>query len=562
MDIINYGEGPFVGSISTIGTACTNSGSQRYDPTGLLTYAYRSGLKQYKQLPGRSMIFGAKGTWGKVFEEKRIILKQISGASGIVQQASTPNAYFEKVNKLNRLGQIDPNLPRGGSVPRIVGGEQSGGEGDARAYDTNYPWRGGADISSSIDPPNPGRYDDPASIPKTPSPKPPPIDTIGLQSGGTSGGSWEFGPKTPVSGTYGTPGSGSSASSPGGTPRGSEDISDELDLQGARLRQALQNLSSPEIEALTAKLINIQPPTHQPLHADADEIRYALLRQDMSPGQAYLAARIIDLYIPPPPQNIPLVGLGIELNGGSSGSSMAADSIGRRSSASNSIPDGTLGDLGRRSSSSSSAPPPASPMSVDVPSGIPLYSQELLQMVDRMGDLTMGGALGEYAEEIKDYISDEEHMAPSDVTSEIMEDYLDETIGKLIPILTDPRPRTPSPAPPLDHSKRDRSEDLHDLRHLTRRRSLSARPSAPPVSRRSSSSNSPPAPASRRSSASPPVPPPASRPASRDTSPEITPRRSTRSRKKTSRINASHKNRKYSSGSGKSHSSIERGKYD
>lgn len=102
---------------------------------------YRSGYRQFKTVPGRGYVYGPSGNWGGKHYYKYTPIKQHSGASGVLSQIEQPNAYKYKVANLGRLGRIDPQLPRGGSIMRIVGTGGGDDEGDMRAFDSNYDWR-------------------------------------------------------------------------------------------------------------------------------------------------------------------------------------------------------------------------------------------------------------------------------------------------------------------------------------------------------------------------------------------------------------------------------------
>lgn len=102
---------------------------------------YSSGYRQFKPVPGRGYVYGPSGNWGNKHYYKYTPIKQHDGASGVLSQIEQPNAYKYKVANLGRLGSVDPQLPRGGSIMRIVGtGGGDGDEGDMRAFDSSYDW--------------------------------------------------------------------------------------------------------------------------------------------------------------------------------------------------------------------------------------------------------------------------------------------------------------------------------------------------------------------------------------------------------------------------------------
>lgn len=103
---------------------------------------YMSGFRQFKAAPGRGFVHdNSRANWGSRHYYKFTPIKQSGGASGILQQIEQPNAYKYKVANMKRLGPIDPQLPRGGSIMRVV---STGGDDDVdpRTYDSNYNWSG------------------------------------------------------------------------------------------------------------------------------------------------------------------------------------------------------------------------------------------------------------------------------------------------------------------------------------------------------------------------------------------------------------------------------------
>jgi hypothetical protein len=124
----------------------------KYPGGSIQQESYRAGYRQFKPVPGRGFVYGPSGNWGNRHYYKYTPIKQNAGASGVLSQIAQPNAYKYKVANLGRLGRVDPQLPRGGSIMRVVG--VAGGaedEGDQRAFDSNYDWRnGGAQGPSDV----------------------------------------------------------------------------------------------------------------------------------------------------------------------------------------------------------------------------------------------------------------------------------------------------------------------------------------------------------------------------------------------------------------------------
>jgi len=116
---------------------------------------YMSGYRQFKPVPGRGFVYGPSGNWGNRHYYKYTPIKQNAGASGVLSQIAQPNAYKYKVANLGRLGRVDPQLPRGGSIMRVVGVAGNGSE-DMRAFDSSYGWSnrgqpGPADVREQTD---------------------------------------------------------------------------------------------------------------------------------------------------------------------------------------------------------------------------------------------------------------------------------------------------------------------------------------------------------------------------------------------------------------------------
>lgn len=133
---------------------------------------YRSGYRQFKPVPGRAYVYGPRGNWGNRHYYKYTPIKQNAGASGVLSQIAQPNAYKYKVANLGRMGRVDPQLPRGGSIMRVVGVGGGDDEGDMRAFDSSYDWRnsgqpGPVDVRPATDV---GRADLPVGDQPTPFP--------------------------------------------------------------------------------------------------------------------------------------------------------------------------------------------------------------------------------------------------------------------------------------------------------------------------------------------------------------------------------------------------------
>jgi len=131
---------------------------------------YRSGAKQFRPVPGRGYVYGPSGNWGNRHYYKYTPIKQNGGASGILSQIAQPNAYKYKVANLGRLGRVDPQLPRGGSIMRIVGNAGDGSE-DMRSFDSGYDWRNGGQ-------PGPPDLRPPADVGRPDLPGVPPIVNV------------------------------------------------------------------------------------------------------------------------------------------------------------------------------------------------------------------------------------------------------------------------------------------------------------------------------------------------------------------------------------------------
>lgn len=149
---------------------------KRYPGGTIQQFQYLSGRKQFKPVPGRGLLYGPHGNHGNRRYYKYTPISQNGGAAGQLRQIQTPNAYQYKAANLGRIGYVDPQLPRGGSIMRVVGVVQEEGPiqttgPDARTYDSNYNWREGENpLMGPQPPPEPGRADLPGVPPKSPPP--------------------------------------------------------------------------------------------------------------------------------------------------------------------------------------------------------------------------------------------------------------------------------------------------------------------------------------------------------------------------------------------------------
>lgn len=158
----------FDASASSVGMGM-NMQASRYPGGVTQTTSYQAGFKQFRPVVGKTYTYGPRGNWGNRHYYKYTPIKQHSGASGVLNQIGAPNAYSYKVaNTVARLGVIDPQLPRGGNIMRIVGVANEDTMDD-RAFDSSYDWRnsGGAALGpmDPRGPPDVGRPDLPGLKP-------------------------------------------------------------------------------------------------------------------------------------------------------------------------------------------------------------------------------------------------------------------------------------------------------------------------------------------------------------------------------------------------------------
>ena len=135
------------GSTSGIGGQSTES-CARYDSTYLFNYLYVPGSKRFL-MPSRQNYDGPKGNWGQRLITKVNLRKQVSGASGYLRDPSKrmKNHEFKSIN-FGLVEKVNPQLPRGGNVPQVVG---SSNTADPRSFYSDYNWGN----------PNPQKHDVP-----------------------------------------------------------------------------------------------------------------------------------------------------------------------------------------------------------------------------------------------------------------------------------------------------------------------------------------------------------------------------------------------------------------
>ncbi len=117
---VPHPESYFRGSTSGMGGASSEV-HERYDPIPTHHFRMYPGNKMFtKQYRAREI--GPAGTWGQATYRKYNPVKQIGGASGYLNQ--DPRSYIPSRDMPARtLGRVVNSqfLPRGGSVPRVVG---------------------------------------------------------------------------------------------------------------------------------------------------------------------------------------------------------------------------------------------------------------------------------------------------------------------------------------------------------------------------------------------------------------------------------------------------------
>lgn len=149
MDIIRADPVPLISTFfdathNVIGDLPSGQNAIRIPADRLFRKQYCSGRKQYAHQLGSGQVYGPQGTWMRGQTVKYVPIKQISGSAGVMNQLSSQNAYEFKAANLARLGYVDPQLPRGGSVIRVVGEER---DEDQQAFDDRAFNNNNTDIS-------------------------------------------------------------------------------------------------------------------------------------------------------------------------------------------------------------------------------------------------------------------------------------------------------------------------------------------------------------------------------------------------------------------------------
>ncbi len=117
---VPHPESYFRGSTSGMGGASSEV-HERYDPIPTHHFRMQPGNKMFTR-HYRAREIGPAGTWGQATYRKYNPVKQIGGASGYLNQ--DPRSYVPSRDMPARtLGRVVNSqfLPRGGSVPRVVG---------------------------------------------------------------------------------------------------------------------------------------------------------------------------------------------------------------------------------------------------------------------------------------------------------------------------------------------------------------------------------------------------------------------------------------------------------
>lgn len=117
---VPHPESYFRGSTSGMGGASSEV-HERYDPIPTHHFRMKPGSKMFTA-HYRARELGPAGTWGQATYRKYNPVKQIGGASGYLNQ--DPRSYIPSRDMPARtLGRVVNSqfLPRGGSVPRVVG---------------------------------------------------------------------------------------------------------------------------------------------------------------------------------------------------------------------------------------------------------------------------------------------------------------------------------------------------------------------------------------------------------------------------------------------------------
>lgn len=127
----------FQGSTSGIGGQSTETVS-KYDSTFGFTFSYVPGSKRIHHKIGGYRYNGPTGNWGHRILRKVNLRKQVQGAAGILSANPMARIKNTKFISLNYgLQRVDPFLPRGGNVPRVV--DTSNVE-DPRSFYSDYNW--------------------------------------------------------------------------------------------------------------------------------------------------------------------------------------------------------------------------------------------------------------------------------------------------------------------------------------------------------------------------------------------------------------------------------------
>lgn len=147
MDIINYDSTElsqkFFNTPSNVGGGLDTT-FIKYDPSNVFINEYKAGLKQYKSAGGRLIVHKGGHTWGNTGQTLTVLQPTHSGEAGVLQQFETPSAYLFKAEQNKQIGAVDPNLPRGGSMMRVVDTENTA---DPKSYNVNFPWASGGVIA-------------------------------------------------------------------------------------------------------------------------------------------------------------------------------------------------------------------------------------------------------------------------------------------------------------------------------------------------------------------------------------------------------------------------------
>ena len=147
MDIINYDSTElsqkFFNTPSNVGGGLDTT-FIKYDPSNVFINEYKAGLKQYKSAGGRLIVHKGGHTWGSTGQTLTVLQPTHGGEAGVLQQFETPSAYLFKAEQNKQIGVVDPNLPRGGSMMRVVDTENTA---DPRSYNVNFPWTSGGVIA-------------------------------------------------------------------------------------------------------------------------------------------------------------------------------------------------------------------------------------------------------------------------------------------------------------------------------------------------------------------------------------------------------------------------------